>query len=313
MANLRFIFIVLAICTVGYASLFLFGLSSAYCSVTKSAADVSPCYKFSVTDERADILLVGDSSLLYGIKPDIVELVANRSVYNFGIVGPTFAFDPQATIDTYLARNARPRAVIIYLSPWDIVEPTKINDPIWFPVGLTALQHGSFKDILRLVWARPSAIVELPPIILNSIGFSPQPAAKRREAMEKARGHFDYETMLNADNRTLTECPISLGPGEVPSAARSRHAFATLKRHYASQGIPIYIYAAPFARCGAQTAAVVSAYRGIADNVPTALPDPLFARETTHGKNVHVNREGVKVASQLLGQFIKTHQIGTPK
>jgi hypothetical protein len=310
MGHVRFICIVLAICLAGYSALFILGRSSTYCTLTKRSADLSPCYKFSVAGQKADILVVGDSSLLYGIRPDVVESFARRSVYNYGIVGPTFAFDPRATIERYLATNTRPRAIIVYLSPWDIVEPGKILDPVWFPAGLTALQHGGLAEMAAIVRARPSAIVELPPIILSSIGFSTQASAQRRKAMEAAGGHFDFETMLNAGNRSLKDCPASPPPGEVPQASRSRAALASLKAHYAGQGIPLYIYTAPFGRCGAQTQAIAAAYRGIADNVPTSLPDELFARESGYGKSVHVNRDGVLVVSRLLGEFIQTHQIG---
>jgi hypothetical protein len=254
---------------------------------------------------------VGDSSLLYGVEPAVVEQVSHRSVYNYGIVGPVFAFNPGKVIDHYLARNQRPKAIVVYISPWDQVEPGAIHDEVWFPVGLAALQHGTLGDALAVLRARPSAIVELPPIILRSIGFSRTPNAVLRDAMETAGGHFDYPGTLTDANRTIAQCPYGDADARVPETARTRTALAALKTRMAAQGIPLYVYVAPFARCGAKVAAVEQAYRGVSDNAPLPLSDALFSSDAR--PFVHVNEEGAKAVSTLLGEFIAAKGIGRPQ
>lgn len=317
MANWRYILIVLVICLAGYSGLFLFGRSPAYCTVTKSSADSSPCYKFAVRGERADILLVGDSSLLYGVEPRIVEAVAHRSVYNYGVVGPVFAFNPTAVIDHYLATNRRPRAIIVYVSPWDVIEPGHIHDPIWFPIGLAALQHPEVLHFADLLRARPSALVELPPIVAGSIvprsiGRATSRGTALRAQMDRDHGFFDYGALLPADDARLTDCPTAPGALPPPDTRPSRAAFARLKARYGAQGLPVHFYIAPFARCGVVPAALGRVYAGLADNPPMPLDDALFARERG-AAHVHVNVDGARVVSELLGRFILMHDVGTSR
>ena len=310
MGNLRYIFTVLGICIAGYGTLSLWGRSAEYCSLTRSSADLSPCYKFLIADQNVQILLVGDSSLLYGIKPDVVDKIAHHSTYNYGIVGPVFAFNPKLVIDRFLAGNKRPQAIIVYISPWDIIEPGKIHDPIWFPIGLQLLQHGNIAGLVHLLWARPSALVELPQIIAQSTGFSPKRNARLREQMERERGHLDFSALIERNNRSLTECSVMSEIGPVPETAPSRKALAELKAHYAKQGLSIYVYAAPFAQCGTRSAALQEAYNGLSDNIPTPLSDRFFVKEPLAGHAVHVNEEGVEMVSRLLCEFLLTHHIG---
>jgi len=311
MAGVRFILIVLGICLAGYSSLLLFARTPTYCEVTKGKADLTPCYKFFVKDQQAEILLVGDSSLLYGVEPDVVEQVSHRSVYNYGIVGPVFAFNPDKVVDHYLARNGRPKAIVVYISPWDQVEPGAIHDEVWFPVGLAALQHGTLGDALAVLRARPSAVVELPPIILRSIGFSRTPNRALRDAMEAASGHFDYPATLTDANRAIAHCPYGDADARVPETVRTRTALSALKARMAARGIPLYVYVAPFARCGTNVAKLEQAYRGLSDNVPTPLPDALFSNDAR--PFVHVNEDGAKAVSRLLGDFIAAKGIGRPQ
>ena len=288
----------------------LLSKSSMYCSLTKSNADLSPCYKFLVKNQRADVLLVGDSALLYGVKPEIVERYAHRSSYNYGIVGPVFAFDPEKVINHYLETNARPMAVVVYLSPWDIVEPGHIDDHVWFPLGLQTMQHGNLADLLRLLRARPLALTELPQVVVQSVGFSLGRNDAARRLMEAERGRFNYGATIPAGRRRMDHCALPAGTTKVPDTSATGKAMARLKAHYAQRGLPVFFYVAPFAGCGVDEGAVRRAYVGLADNRPTAIADGYFPPETAKGPFVHVNDDGVEVVSRMLGQFIADLGVG---
>ena len=173
------------------------------------------------------------------------------------------------------------------------------------------MQHGNIADLVLLLWARPSALVELPQIIAQSTGFAPKRNARLREQMERERGHFDFSALIERNNRSLTECSVTNEIGVAPETAPSRKALAELKAHYAQQGLSIYVYAAPFAQCGTRSAALQKAYDGLSDNIPNPVfSDEFFVKEPLAGHAVHVNEEGVEIVSRLLGQFILTHHIG---
>ena len=307
----RFLLAVGLLCGGAYAAAYAFGISPGYCAHSRSYADAAPCYKYDVRGVKVDVLLAGDSSLLYAIRPSLVEQASGLTSYNYGLVGPAFSFNPQANIDHYLATNARPKFIVVYLSPWNSIEPYVITDPVWFPIALLTLRHGSWIDFLRLFRARPSAIVEIPPVIFRSTQLSSAAATKVRVQMESDGGHLDFSATLDRENQTLAgHCLNRDKPPAEPYAADNRQALTALRAHYAARGLPLYVYVAPTAVCDGQIDKVQTVYAGVADNLPVAVPDRYFARG--QGGHSHVNAEGVVVASNLFANFLSDHKL-SPK
>jgi hypothetical protein len=306
----RFLLTVTLVCGGAYALAYVFAISPGYCAYSRSYVDAAPCYKYDLRGIKVDALLVGDSALLYGIRQSLIEQANGISSYNYGMVGPSFTFDPQAVIDHYLATNARPRAIVVYLSPWSRLERHRITDLQWFPIAVLTLRHGSWTDFLRLILARPSAMVEIPPTIVRSIGLSALPATERRIKMEHDGGHFDYSATLGDDNLALPDdCqPFNRKPPAYPYAANNRQAIAMLRAHYAALGLSLYVYIAPTAVCDGQIDDLRAVYAGVADNHPVALPNRYFADDTPFAIHSHVNAEGATAASTLLAHFLSEHR-----
>jgi hypothetical protein len=295
-----------------YAAAFAFGISPGYCAHSRSFADTAPCYKYNVRDVRADALLVGDSSLLYAIRPSLVEQGTGVSSYNYGMVGPAFSFNPEAIIDHYLATNVKPRFIVVYISPWHRLERYSISDPVWFPIALLTLRHGTWVDFLRLFRARLSAVVEIPPTILRSIQVSTAPATAWRAKMEGDGGRLDYAANLTAENRVLADhCADIVKPAANHYAADNRDEIAALRAHYAALSLPLYVYVAPTAACDGHIDRVRAAYDGVADNLPEALADKYFAYDTRTGGHSHVNAEGAAAASRLFSDFLSARGLSS--
>jgi hypothetical protein len=303
----RFVLTVALVCGGTYALAYLFAISPAYCAYSQSFVDAAPCYKYDLRGVKADVLLVGDSALLYGIRPSLVQQASGGiSSYNYGMVGPSFTFDPEAIIDHYLATNSRPQSIVVYFSPWNRIERHRITDLQWFPLAVLTLRHGTLADFFRLIRARPSAIVEIPAAIIRSTGRSTTPAKQRRLDMEQDDGHLDYSATLRADNLALpADCaPASHKHTDYPYAADNKRAIAALRARYASRGIPVYVYIAPTALCDGEINEVRNIYAGVADNNPATLPDRYFADDTPLANHSHVNGDGVVMASALLADFL---------
>jgi hypothetical protein len=308
----RFVLTVVLVCGGTYALVYLLAISPIYCAYSRSFVDAAPCYKYDLRAIKADVLLVGDSALLYGIRPSLVQQASSGiSSYNYGMVGPSFTFDPQAIIDHYLATNSRPQAIVVYLSPWNRIERHRITDLQWFPLAVLTLRHGTLRDFFRLIRARPSAIVEVPPAIVRSIGLSTAPAKQRRLEMEQDGGHFNYSATLRDDNLALpADCaPATHRRPDYPYAADNKQAIAALRARYASQGIPLYVYIAPTASCDGEINEVRNIYAGVADNNPVALPDRYFADDTPLANHSHLNGDGVVTASGLLADFLHQRKL----
>jgi hypothetical protein len=309
----RFLSVVTIVCGGAYTALYAFGISPAYCTFSRNYSDLAPCFKYDLRKMNTDILLVGDSSLLYGIRPSILQQVSQISSYNYGLVGPAITFDPQAVIDHYLATNARPRAVVLYFSPWNRFELHRITDPQWFPLAVLTLQHGTWIDFARLFYARPSSIVEIPPTIVRSIGLSSTLSKQSRAAMEGDGGHLDYSANLSPDHFALATNCRSTEFESVSSYAADNHVFlATLRAHYANLGLTLLMYVAPTALCDGQISQVTAAYSGVSDNQPVTLPNRFFANDTPVASHSHVNADGVEQVSKLLAEFLTQQKLIEP-
>jgi hypothetical protein len=301
----RFLLALGLTCGGGYAAIYVFGMSPSYCAHSRSYADAAPCYKYDVRRVNTAALLIGDSSLLYAIRPSLVEQESGVSSYNYGLVGPAFAFDPEAVIDHYLATNARPQIIVVYISPWTRIEPYVITDPVWFPIAVLTLQHGTWKDYLRLFRARPSAIAEIPPTIVRSVGLSSASGNKWRTQMSNDGGHLDYAATLYSEQQDLSgHCGQSVTLSAKSYAVINEMAISALRRHYETEGFSFYFYVAPTAKCDGKIDQLRAAYTGVADNLPMALPDKYFANEPSAVGHVHVNADGVVAASNLFAAFL---------
>jgi hypothetical protein len=300
-----FVALVLAIALGGYAALLAAGRTPVYCSYSQSFFDTAPCFTPETRGVAVETLLVGDSSLLYGISPELVEQAGGGTTYNLGMVGPSFAYLAPWLIDRYLANNARPKTIILYFAPWDVIDEHRIVDPQWAPVGFTLLRHGSPADLARLVATRPSALVELPPLIWNGLGTSRARADADRDALRQQRGHLDYATRglppLSADCQAG-----SLPDPPFPVTADNRVAIERLKARYRARGIAVFAYIAPWAECDGHVEQVRRAYAGVADTVPGTLPNTVFAADAPFANHVHASAAGVPVLSERLAAFIRT-------
>jgi hypothetical protein len=307
----RFLLTVALVCFGAYSIMYGLAVSQILCTYSRTFAEVAPCYKFDVHGKNVDVLLVGDSALLYGVRPSLVERGSHVSSYNYGMQGPSFSFDPQAVIDRYLAMNGKPQAVIVYFSPWNRVARHELNDPQWFPLAVLTLRHRIWADFFYLLRARPSAIVEIPQLVLRTISFSATPAKNWRMQMENDDGYFNYSSALSTEQRALSDdCRTPKVQPSSPYAADNRKTLEELRSRYATLGISLYIYVAPTALCDGQIEYVRSGYRGVADNDPVALPNKYFTDDNPLARHSHVNEMGTEVASALLADFLSQHMFG---
>jgi len=304
MQHLRFVLVVLVFCLAGYGSFFAMGRSSFYCTHSSSYFDTAPCFQAEVHGRQVDTLVVGDSSLLYGIRPDLVAAAGGGSSYNFGMVGPSFGFRTRELIDRYLAHNGRPKAIVLYFAPWQLISRDKVVDPQWAPLGIYQLRYGSGADFFGFLRAVPAALAELPPLIAANLTPHSAPALRRRAELARNDGYLAYT------REGLKPLPEDCQPGQRPrrpfDGIDNRASLAELRAHYRSLGIPVYVYLAPLAVCDDEIRTVRGIYAGLTDNIPQALPNPLFVDDAQVAEHVHASQAGVAVFSRNLADFIRT-------
>jgi len=306
MRHARFILIILAICVGGYAALLGLGRSNVYCSRSHSFFDTAPCFQAEAHGQTAEVLLAGDSSLLYGIDPAIVAAAGGGSTYNLGMIGPSFGFRTQKLIDRYLANNARPKAIVLYFAPWHLISDDRVVDPQWAPLAVYLLRHGSVGDVAGYLRVNPAALVELPPILWNGLVGSGARASAFRGELTANHGHLDYD-QRGALKPLADDCSPAAYDHHGLDLADNRAALARLRAHCRTEGIPLFVYVAPIAVCDAQIDGVRLAYAGVADMTPQALPNRLFADDAKQrAEHVHPSPAGVAIFSQNLAGFIRS-------
>lgn len=302
MQHRRFICLVIGICVAAYGLLIGIGRSALYCHFSHNLFDAAPCFKSGMSGIGADVLLVGDSSLLYGVRPDLVAADGGGTTYNLGMIGPSFSYQVSALIDGYLAGNKRPRAIVLYFAPYEKISHDRIADPMWAPLGIYLLRHGSWGDIAHFLTIRPSAIVEMPPIILTGLTM-PGPVIRQYAAqMQLSSGFVEY-----ARGKLALPAGCQLGSFRPPAYALGDNsaALATLRRRYQAKGLPLFVYVAPIANCDNGIDAVRQAYKGVSDNLPMALPNENFADDVPVANHVHASSAGVATFSDALAKFIR--------
>jgi hypothetical protein len=99
---------------------------------------------FQMRGRECDVLVFGDSTAMTGINPDVVERNTGFKTCNISVTNSVLAVTHNLTLNRYLAHNARPRVLLIQLSP-DGFEPESNS---WrqtvYPEGLLELlRHGS--------------------------------------------------------------------------------------------------------------------------------------------------------------------------
>jgi hypothetical protein len=109
----RYLLTIASICLL-LCSLVIGLATSSFCyRHSTSFWDVVEEHQFSVHGQDADILFVGDSSLLFEVSSDSIRRETGFTAYNIGVAMPALAVDLDSLISQYLAHNRAPRLMIL--------------------------------------------------------------------------------------------------------------------------------------------------------------------------------------------------------
>lgn len=257
--------------------------------------------RFSVADIDADVLFVGDSSLLFGVMPERIESKTGLTSYNLATSVWGFVAAADAITDEYLEKNHPPRLIVLYLAPWVRVNPPYSYKMEWNIAARMVLSHGRVADLLRFFELHPAAFLPFEQDVWSRLFFGFHLRGDTIEnavkALQKGRGWLSAEdpvvpvwTHLQ-DNCAKPQFAIA------PDTAYIEH----FRQRMRARGLPVAFYVSPIPDCDPSDTAAQTAYRGIADNEIYQLPHRYFVDD---GYYAHLFRRGSEQNTDKVAEWV---------
>lgn len=237
---------------------------------------------FQMHGRTCNVLVFGDSTAMTGINPEIIRGDTGLSTCNIAVTNSVLAVTGNLTLDRFLARNPRPRALLIQLSP----ESFTLNHQPWeetvYPEGLLEMLRWGDPDATRvLLWTHPRETLAFAGYTAGYTAFY-----FIKHAWEHLTHTLAPEDAVVIRNGFFTApLPPRSSCEAVPqsAAATSRSAasafVADLRRRYQPQADTVFINVAPIPACDPDLIALQNHLRGLTSNTLDALPISLFNDE----------------------------------
>ena len=255
---------------------------------------------FGMRDRDCDVLIYGDSTAMTGINPDVVERNTGFKTCNIAVTNAVLAVTHNLTLNRYLANNAKPRVLLIQLSPDGFQPESNVWNQTVYPEGLLELlRHGSPAESRRVLFTHPQ----------QAIAFAGYAAGFSLYAVVKDVWY--HVTTLRPEEDTVTIRNGFFTPPSPPST--SCEAGATFSNPGAGGGFPrtvvgefendyanrsgiVLVNVAPIPSCDQNLAAFSSELSGVTSNSLLPLPVSLFNDPR------HYTAVGSAVVSRLIAQ-----------
>jgi hypothetical protein len=119
-------------------------------------------YGFDTAGQNADVLLVGDSSLIMGVDPSLVSRELGLKVISLPNTIGSLRIVGEMVLQRYLKANRPPKLIVMYLNPWNL-DYSHQDDGLSFYEGEEMmLRHGTAAEVMAFFRRYPAATLEFP-------------------------------------------------------------------------------------------------------------------------------------------------------
>lgn len=289
----RYLFLLLLVPLVAYIFPFVAERFSPLNSLSVSSWGYVLDYGYGRDNEKADIVVFGDSTAIYDI--DTVRLSRNLGRKVITLPG-TFGSLPvtgDSTLRRYLAGNPAPRLIVFYFAPWNLDVGSTANG--WSYEGdEQVLRHDGLGEVWRLAVKHPQDMLAFP------LRFYVTPSKMTLTGLRKApelkvlQGHVVYPHL----DSLKQSCSL-------PSTAmteRKAQFVLKLKSAFTSQRTKTLVYLAPIPNCKFASTVQGVRYPGLDAAPPVILPYQKFANDPFYA---HVLAPFESEATDLLAGAIR--------
>lgn len=261
---------------------------------------------FNMHDRDCDVLVFGDSTAMTGIDPAVVQRDTGFRTCNIAVTNAVLAVTGNLTLDHFLEQNARPRVLIVQLSP-DEFQPENLawNHTIYAEGLLELLRHGSPGEGRRLLLTHPQEAIAFAGYSagfaayygIKDVWFRTTHLRSEEDQVHVRNGFFTPP----APPRTFCEASSKLSKQD--SAASARAIATSYLDQYRDRSSVVLVDVAPIPSCDDNLAAYSSELKGITSNTLQPLPISLF----NDGR--HYTAIGSRVVSTLIARQV--NQVAT--
>jgi len=266
---------------------------------------------FDMRDRDCDVLIFGDSTAMTGINPDVVERNTGFKTCNIAVTNSVLAVTHNLTLNSYLANNAKPRVLLIQLSPDGFQPESNSWNQTVYPEGLLELlRHGSPAESRRVLLTHPQESIAFAGY---AAGFSLYSAVKDIWFhATNLRPEADTVTIRNGFFTPPAPPSTSCEPGATFSNPRAGGAYprtvvGQYESDYAGRSGIVLVNVAPIPSCDQNLAAFSSELDGITSNSLLPLPVGLFNDPR------HYTAVGSAVVSRLVAQELNEVALRNPE
>jgi hypothetical protein len=255
---------------------------------------------FNMRDRDCDVLVFGDSTAMTGINPDVVERNTGFKTCNISVTNSVLAVTHNLTLNRYLANNARPRVLLIQLSPDGFEPEGSAWDRTVYPEGLLELlRHGTPAESRGVLLSHPQQAIAFAGY---SAGFAAYSLLKDVWFhITSLRPLEDTLTIRNGFFTPPAPASTSCEPGATFSNPRAGGTFprtvvGEYESDYAGRTGIVLVNVAPIPSCDQNLAAFSTSLSGITSNLLMPLPVRLFNDPR------HYTADGSTIVSRLIAQ-----------
>ena len=268
----------------------------------------------------ADVVILGDSSALFGLDPRRLARQLGVSVLNLPNTGPTLAVTGTLALDRYLERHPAPQVLVVYVTAWNLdflhAPPrpeglTGNEKPHLFEGIEPLLRHGTPAEILSFIRLHPAAALAFPfkfdQTLLEMLPLRLAGRRGLRHELERSAGHLDADMGLESLSATCTLPQQLLAPAATRTVAELAHRYQTAQTQ-------LLIYIAPLPGCGNAGVIAGRAYGSYSTAPPQILPPEWFSADPSyaHLKPAHV-ADATDALSDRLKPLLKTQSLSLLK
>jgi hypothetical protein len=265
---------------------------------------------FDMHDRRCDVVVFGDSTAMTGINPEVVEDQTGFRTCNIAVTNAVLAVTDNLTLDHYLSHNARPRVLLVQLSPDAFQRENHAWRRTIYAEGLLELlRHGSPAEARHVLLTHPQESIAFAGY---AAGFSAFYGIKDLWFhVTRFRPEVDTMTVRNgfftppAPARTFCDpAPTLSDAGQ--DTAFSRSLVNQYRNKYTSRSGVVLVNVAPIPSCDQNLAAYSSELDGVTSNNLLPLPIGMFNDAR------HYTALGSTVVSRLVAAELNEIAIQNP-